>query len=95
MDPMATLGAALGVLVAEAAALEALDTIDALDTEGRLVTTGEVAVAETDGGIMPVKVPDGVDVGRSVEASLIVRRLYYVCQSTVWSQNPHILLTKW
>lgn len=82
------------MLVAEAATLEALDMIDALDAEGRLVTIGEVAVAETDGGLMAVKVPDAVAVGRSVEASLIVRRLHNVCQSIMWFQNSHILLTK-
>lgn len=74
MEPIAAgpLAAALGVVVVEAAALVALEAAE-LEAECTMVT-GEVAVA--DGvGLIPVKVPDDVTVGRSVEASLIVLRL--------------------
>ena len=73
MDPMVDFEAALGEVVAEAAALEALDMTDALDAEGRGLT-GEVAVIDGS-GLMTVRVPDAVEVGRSVEASLMVLRL--------------------
>jgi hypothetical protein len=65
----AALGAA--VVVAEAAALLALGT------EGNMVA-GEVAVADAElAASLDVPDVDRLGVGRSVEASLIVRRLLY------------------